>query len=118
MWIRKEAAFDPVIPLGQFLRAQQIIQARSKHFVQQKSAICVYRTCSLRSRSNISSSVVLVLTGCRTPSETHSYSSSTNLSYRVDFYGGTGAESPSSTAIFAVRQVKAAQRSWFFPELI
>jgi DNA invertase Pin-like site-specific DNA recombinase len=32
MWIRKEAAFEPVIPPEQFLRAQQIIQARSRHF--------------------------------------------------------------------------------------
>jgi DNA invertase Pin-like site-specific DNA recombinase len=32
MWIRKEAAFEPVVPPEQFLRAQQIIQARSRHF--------------------------------------------------------------------------------------
>ena len=32
MWIRKEAAFEAVIPPEQFLRAQQIIQTRSKHF--------------------------------------------------------------------------------------
>ena len=32
MWIRKESAFEAVIPPEQFLRAQQIIQARSKHF--------------------------------------------------------------------------------------
>lgn len=32
MWIRKEAAFEAIIPSEQFLRTQQIIQARSKHF--------------------------------------------------------------------------------------
>ena len=32
MWIRKDAAFEPVISPEQFLRAQQIIQARSRHF--------------------------------------------------------------------------------------
>jgi hypothetical protein len=32
MWIRKEAAFEPVVLPEQFLRAQQIIQARSRHF--------------------------------------------------------------------------------------
>jgi hypothetical protein len=31
MWIKKEAAFDPVIPPEQFFRDQQIIQARSRH---------------------------------------------------------------------------------------
>jgi DNA invertase Pin-like site-specific DNA recombinase len=36
MWIRKEAAFEAIIPLEQFLRVQQIIQARSKHFTDEE----------------------------------------------------------------------------------
>jgi len=32
MWIRKENAFEAIIPVEQFLRAQEIIQKRSKHF--------------------------------------------------------------------------------------
>jgi hypothetical protein len=36
MWIRKEAAFEAVIPPEQFLRDQQIIQTRSKHFTDEE----------------------------------------------------------------------------------
>jgi len=32
MWIRKEAAFEAVVALELFSRAQEIIQARSKHY--------------------------------------------------------------------------------------
>jgi DNA invertase Pin-like site-specific DNA recombinase len=32
MWIRNENAFEPIVSLEQFLRAQEIIQKRSKHF--------------------------------------------------------------------------------------
>ncbi len=32
MWIRKEGAFESIVPLEQFLQAQEIIQKRSKHF--------------------------------------------------------------------------------------
>ncbi len=32
MWIRKESAFEAIVSPQQFFRAQQIIQARSKHF--------------------------------------------------------------------------------------
>jgi hypothetical protein len=46
--------------------------------------------------------IVLVLTGCQKPSETHTYSSTNELSYRVDSYEGKGAASPSSTAVYAV----------------
>jgi len=53
--------------------------------------------------------IVLVLTGCQKPSETRIYRSPTNLSYRVDFYGGGGAVSPSSTAVFAVLNTSAGK---------
>lgn len=32
MWIRKENAFEPIVPVEQFLLAQEIIQKRSRHF--------------------------------------------------------------------------------------
>ena len=51
--------------------------------------------------------IVLVLTGCQKPTETRTYSSTGDLSYRVDFYGGKGAVSPSSTAVFAVMRTNA-----------
>jgi hypothetical protein len=52
---------------------------------------------------------VFVLTGCQKPSETRSYNSSGNLSYRVDFYVGKGAVAPSSTAVFAVLNTSAGK---------
>jgi hypothetical protein len=51
--------------------------------------------------------IVLALTGCQRPSSSRVYSSPGNLSYRVDFYGGTGAVAPSSTAVFAVLKTSA-----------
>ena len=46
--------------------------------------------------------ITLALTGCKRPSSTHVYSSPSDLSYRVDFYGANGAVAPSSSAVFAV----------------
>jgi DNA invertase Pin-like site-specific DNA recombinase len=36
MWIRKQAAFEAVVPIEQFLVAQEIIQKRSKHFTDEE----------------------------------------------------------------------------------
>jgi DNA invertase Pin-like site-specific DNA recombinase len=36
MWIRKENAFEPIVPPEQFFRAQQIIRERSKHFTDEE----------------------------------------------------------------------------------
>ena len=36
MWIRKNDAFTPIVTPAQFLRAQEIIQARSKHFTDEE----------------------------------------------------------------------------------
>jgi hypothetical protein len=52
---------------------------------------------------------VFALIGCQKPSETRTYNSSGNLSYRVDFYGGKGAIAPSSTAVFAVFNTTAGK---------
>jgi hypothetical protein len=51
--------------------------------------------------------IILVLTGCKKPSETRTYNSAGKLSYRVDLYGGNGAIAPSSTAVFAVLKTGA-----------
>jgi hypothetical protein len=48
--------------------------------------------------------IVLALGGCQKATETQTYRSIGDLSYRVDSYRGSGAISPSSTAVFAVMQ--------------
>ena len=46
--------------------------------------------------------IILMLTGCQKPSKMRIYSSTSNLSYRVDFYEGLGAIAPNSTVVVAV----------------
>ena len=46
--------------------------------------------------------IVLLVTGCQKPTETRTYHSAGDVSYRVEFYRGKGAVASSSTAVFAV----------------